>query len=188
MKKAVLFAGIAAAMAACLAGASPAPDFRLESLEGRAVRLSDYRGKAVLLNFWATWCAPCRVEMPWLADLSWRYRPQGLEVVGVSMDGGAGRSKITSFVRERNIPYTILLGDETVAAAYGGIRYLPQTFFIGRDGGLARSISGLAEKSDLERSVLTLLAPKDGRQRAGAARDKFAAAPSPVQPLPSYSM
>ena len=156
MKKAVLFAGIAAAMAASLAGASPAPDFRLETLEGRAVRLSDFRGRAVLLNFWASWCAPCRVEMPWLADLSKRYRRQGLEVIGVSMDG-ADRARVASFVRERKIPYAILLGDETVGAAYGGVRYLPQTFLIGRDGMIVRSISGLTEKSDFTLEVRRLL-------------------------------
>jgi len=160
MKKAVLLAAVLAAAAACLEGASPAPEFRLESLEGRAVRLSDYRGQAVLLNFWATWCAPCRVEMPWLADLSRRYRRQGLEIVGVSMDG-ADRARIASFVRERKIPYTILLGDEAVGAAYGGVRLLPQTFFIGRDGAVAWSISGLATKSDLELAVRQLLERDD---------------------------
>src|SRR3989440_4751 len=87
----------------------PAPDFELKSLDGRAVKLSDFRGRVVVLNFWATWCAPCRVETPWLVDLYRQYKEQGLEVVGVSMDDG-NQEHVAEFVKEMGINYTVLTG------------------------------------------------------------------------------
>lgn len=100
---------------------------------------------------------------------------------------GADRARVASFARERKISCTIRLGDEAVGAAHGGVRFLPQTFFIGRDGEVVRRVSGLAKKSDLERPVRSLLLRAGGRHRAGV--ERFAVAvPSPIQPLPSYSM
>src|SRR5262245_27852736 len=88
-----------------------APDFELKTLAGRKVKLSDFRGKVVVLNFWATYCGPCRVEMPWLVDLYKQYRSRGLEVVGVSMDDEGAQKQVADFVREIGVPYPILLGN-----------------------------------------------------------------------------
>ena len=130
----------------------PAPAFLLNTLGGRGVKLSDYRGKVVLLNFWATWCAPCRVEMPWLVDFYSLYQAQGLEIVGVSVDDDA-RDKVAAFVHARNVNYTIVLKDEGVADAYGGLRFLPQSFFIGRDGNIVKQTFGVRGKEDFENDI-----------------------------------
>jgi len=127
----------------------PASDFELKSLDGRAVKLSDFRGKVVVLNFWATWCAPCRVETPWLVDLYRQYKERGLEVVGVSMDDG-DQEHVSDFVKEMGINYTVLTGNHAVGDAYGGARFLPQTFFIDRDGKIIKHNFGIKNKSDLE--------------------------------------
>jgi len=130
----------------------PAPDFELKSLDGRAVKLSDFRGKVVVLNFWATWCAPCRVETPWLIDFYRRYKEQGLEVVGVSMDDG-DQEHVADFVKEMGVNYTVLLGNHAVGDAYGGARFLPQTFFIDRNGNIIKHSFGIKSKSDFEEAI-----------------------------------
>ena len=114
-----------------------APDFTLESLEGKTVRLSDFRGKGVLLNFWATWCQPCKIEMPWFAELQKQYGPQGLQIVGVAMDD-ASPKEIGEFAHDLGVNYPILVGKESVGDAYGGVQFLPATFYIGRDGKVDR--------------------------------------------------
>jgi peroxiredoxin len=133
-----------------------APAFSLNTLDGRSVKLSDFRGKVVLLNFWATWCAPCRVEMPWLVDFYSRYQAQGLEIVGVSVDDA--RDKVGTFIRAKNINYTIVLKDEAVADAYGGLRFLPQSFFIGRDGKIIKQTYGVRGKDEFEKDIREALA------------------------------
>jgi peroxiredoxin len=130
----------------------PAPAFSLKTLDGRSIELSSFRGKVVLLNFWATWCAPCRVEMPWLVDFYNRYQAQGLEIVGVSVDDDA-RDKVAAFIRARNVNYTIVLKDENVGDAYGGLRFLPQTFFIGRNGNIIKHTFGVRGKDDFENEI-----------------------------------
>lgn len=130
----------------------PAPGFVLSTLDGRSVKLSDFRGKVVLLNFWATWCTPCRVEMPWLVDFYDRYRASGLEIVGVAVDDDA-RDKVAAFVSAKNVNYTIVLKDEHVADAYGGLRFLPQTFFIGPDGKIIKQSYGVRGKDDFENDI-----------------------------------
>ena len=135
-----------------------APDFELKSPDGRTVKLSDFRGKVVLLNFWATYCAPCRVEMPWLIDLYKQYKPQGLEIVGVSMDDEGQQQEVIEFVKEMKVNYTILMGDHSVGDAYGGARFLPQTFFIDRDGNITGSAVGMKSKNEFENLVKQLLA------------------------------
>jgi len=101
-----------------------APDFELDTLDGRRLRLSDLRGRVVLVNFWAAWCAPCRVEMPWLAELDARYRARGLTILGVSVDD-SGREQIAKFVRARQVDYPVLLKDNAGELCYGGVRFLP---------------------------------------------------------------
>ena len=90
-----------------------APDFALASLDGKTLKLSDYRGKAVLLNFWATWCEPCKIEMPWFVDLQKKYGPQGLQVVGIAMDD-ASPKEIGEFAQKMNVNYPVLVGKEAV--------------------------------------------------------------------------
>lgn len=124
----------------------PAPDFTLQSLDGKNVQLSSYKGQAVLLNFWATWCGPCKIEMPWFVELQKEYGPQGLQIVGVAMDD-ASKEDITKFVKEMGVNYTILLGKEAVGQEYGGVNVLPTTFFIDRDGKIVAREFGLQSRS-----------------------------------------
>jgi thiol-disulfide isomerase/thioredoxin len=125
---------------------APAPDFTLDSLDGKAVTLSGYHGQAVLLNFWATWCGPCKIEMPWFVELQKEYGPQGLQIVGVAMDD-ASKDEIDKFVKEMGVNYPILIGKEAVGQQYGGVNVLPTTFFIDRDGKIVAREFGLQSRS-----------------------------------------
>jgi thiol-disulfide isomerase/thioredoxin len=131
---------------------TPAPDFTLESLDGKTMRLSDLRGKAVLLNFWATWCGPCKIETPWLVELQNQYGPQGLQIVGVEA-GDDGKDDIAKFVKDMGINYPILIGKESVGDAYGGVPALPESFFIGRDGKIVDKSMGLHGRAEIEDSI-----------------------------------
>ncbi|HEY6767014.1 MAG TPA: TlpA disulfide reductase family protein [Candidatus Sulfotelmatobacter sp.] len=135
-----------------LTQASVAPDFTLESLDGKNMKLSDLRGHAVLLNFWATWCSPCKIEMPWFVELQKQYGAQGLQIVGVAMDD-ASKEDIAKFAKDMGVNYPILIGKESVGDQYGGVPALPESFFIGRDGKLVDKIIGLKGKSEIEDSV-----------------------------------
>jgi peroxiredoxin len=131
---------------------SAAPDFQLKSLDGQQVRLSDFRGKAVLLNFWATWCAPCKIEMPWFVDLQKQYAAQGLQVIGVAMDD-SGEPAIAKFAKEMGVNYPVLIGKEAVGDAYGGVEFLPTTFFIDRQGKIVDRVFGLVGHNEIEEDV-----------------------------------
>ena len=130
----------------------PAPDFALASLDGKTVKLSDFRGKAVLLNFWATWCEPCKVEMPWFVELQKKYGPQGLQVLGIAMDD-SGAKEIGDFAKKMEVNYPIVIGKESVGDQYGGIPYLPSTFYIDRDGKVVDRIFGLVSRSEIESDI-----------------------------------
>ena len=129
-----------------------APDFTLKSLDGKDVRLSDFKGKAVLLNFWATYCQPCKIEMPWFAELNKQYAPQGLEVVGVAMDD-VGNDAIRKYATELGVNYPILIGKESVADLYGGMQFLPTTFYIDRQGKIVDRVFGLVSHSEIEGNI-----------------------------------
>jgi peroxiredoxin len=129
-----------------------APDFTLESLDGKSMRLSDLRGKAVLLNFWATWCEPCKIEMPWFVELQNEYGSQGLQVVGVAMDDSS-KEEIARFAKEMGVNYPILIGKEAVGEDYGGVPALPESFFISRDGRIVNRIMGLRGRGEIEDSI-----------------------------------
>jgi len=146
---------------------SVAPDFVLQSLDGQQVRLSDYRGKAVLLNFWATWCAPCKIEMPWFVDLQKQYAAEGLQVIGVAMDD-SGDEAIAKFAKEMGVNYPVLIGKEAVGDAYGGVEFLPTTFFIDRQGKVVERVFGLVSHSDIEDNVKKALGQGPPAQAAAA--------------------
>jgi len=124
-----------------------APDFDLQTLDGKSLKLSDLRGKAVLLNFWATYCGPCKIEMPWFVELQKEYGPQGFQILGVAMDD-AGTEDIAKFAKELGVNYPILIGKDSVADSYGGVSVLPTTFFVDRDGKLIAREFGLRSRSD----------------------------------------
>jgi peroxiredoxin len=123
-----------------------APDFDLPSIDGKSLKLSDLRGKAVLLNFWATYCSPCKIEMPWFADLQREYGDQGFQIIGVAMDD-ASPSDIAKFAKELGVNYPILIGKDSVGDSYGGVSVLPTTFFVDRDGRLIAREFGLQSRS-----------------------------------------
>jgi thiol-disulfide isomerase/thioredoxin len=150
---AMLFAGIRAARNNRANGSAKgqlignlAPDFELPALDGKNLKLSDLRGKAVLLNFWATYCGPCKIEMPWFVELQREYGPQGFQIVGVAMDD-ASLEDIAKFAKEMGVNYPILLGKESVGQSYGGVSVLPTTFFLARDGKLIAREFGLQSRS-----------------------------------------
>ena len=151
-----------------------APDFSLESLDGTTMRLSDLRGKAVLLNFWATWCAPCKIEMPWFVELQKQYGPQGLQIVGVAMDD-ASKEDIGKFAKSMGVNYPILIGKEAVGNQYGGVPALPETFLIGRDGKIVDKIVGLKGKGEIEDSIRKALETRPATSQASASAERSVA-------------
>jgi thiol-disulfide isomerase/thioredoxin len=155
------------AFAPRLTPSSLAPDFSLESLDGKTMRLSDLRGKAVLLNFWATWCGPCKIEMPWFVELQNRYAGEGLQIVGVAMDD-ASKEDIGKFAKDMGVNYPILIGKESVGDQYGGVPALPESFLISRDGKIVDKIIGLRGKAEIEDSVKKALDTRAAANQASA--------------------
>ena len=140
-----------------------APEFNLRSVDGKKVSLSDYKGKAVLINFWATWCAPCKIEMPWLVALRSQYAPQGFEILGVNEDdAGTPRAKLAKFGQEQGLNYPLLVGDDAMSRKYGGVEFLPTSYFVGRDGKIVAETAGLVSKSEVEASIKKALAAGGG--------------------------
>ncbi len=134
-----------------------AADFTLKDENGATVKLSDYRGKVVLLNFWATWCGPCQVEIPWFTDFEQKYKSEGFAVLGVSMDDD-GWAAIKPFVADRKINYRVLLGNDSMAQLYGGLDSLPTSFIIDRDGKVAYPPHiGLISKNEYVNEIQCLL-------------------------------
>src|SRR6202167_5992318 len=148
-----------------LTASAPAPDFSLEALDGKTTRLSDFRGKAVLLNFWATWCVPCKIEMPWFVDFQNQYGSQGLQIVGVAMDD-ASKEDIGKFAKDMGVNYPILIGKESVGDQYGGVPALPESFLISRDGKIVDKIIGLRGKADIEEAIKKTLDTQAAKSEA----------------------
>jgi peroxiredoxin len=135
----------------------PAPDFSLETLDGKTLKLSDLRGKAVVLNFWATWCSPCKAEMPWFVDFQKQYAGEGLQIVGVAMDDSA-KEDIAKFAKQMGVNYPVVLGKESLADQYGGVEFLPTTFYIDRSGNIQDRVFGIVDRQEAEGSVKKALA------------------------------
>jgi peroxiredoxin len=133
-----------------------APDFQLTDHNGQTVKLSDYSGKVVVLNFWATWCGPCRMEIPGFVKLREKYYPQGAEFIGISMDQ-PGWKVVKPFMEEYNINYPIVLGNRQVVMAYGGITGIPTTFIINQQGEVVDKIVGYRQDSYFESAITKLL-------------------------------
>ena len=137
---------------------STAPTFTATDLKsGQAVTLADYKGDVVLLNVWATWCEPCKIEMPWFVELQKQYGPEGLQVVGIAMDD-ASQEDIAKFASKMGVNYPILIGKEAVGDAYGGVQFLPATFYIGRDGKVVDKVFGLKGRGEIEENIKKALA------------------------------
>ena len=133
-----------------------APDFTLKDATGKTVRLSDYRGKVVLLNFWATWCGPCKIEIPWFMEFEQKHKDQGFAVLGVSMDDD-GWDAVKPFLERQRINYRVVMGTPEIGELYGGVESLPTTFLIDRDGRVASVHIGLVGKRDYQDDIDRLL-------------------------------
>jgi peroxiredoxin len=135
----------------------PAPGFALRDLAGHPVSLADYRGKAVLINFWATWCAPCQVEMPWFIALEQKYASQGFTVLGIDKDYPEDLPKVPGFAKKMNLNYPVLYGNAKTYAAYGCCDYLPTSYYVDRAGTVRIATVGLGERDTVETYIRRLL-------------------------------
>jgi cytochrome c biogenesis protein CcmG/thiol:disulfide interchange protein DsbE len=136
-----------------------APDFVLKDSAGKTAKLKNYRGKVILLDFWATWCHGCKEEIPWFSAFAKTYGKKGLAVVGVSMDDG-GWKVLKPWLAENHVPYRMVLGDEATAQRYG-IGNLPDTFLIDQHGKIAAAyVAGLVDKDDVEANIQALLSSR----------------------------
>jgi len=144
---------------------SPAPDFSLPDLAGQKVTLSSYRGKVVLLDFWATWCVPCRDEIPHFIELQNRYGDQGLQIIGVSMDDGP--EPVRDFQKSFKMNYPVLMGNAKTGELYGGILGLPVSFLIGRDGRIVARHIGATSPAVFEKEIMGVLRGRDDSRQHG---------------------
>jgi cytochrome c biogenesis protein CcmG/thiol:disulfide interchange protein DsbE len=148
-----------------------APDFQLPTLEGKQIKLSDYRGKTVLLNFWATWCEPCKIEMPWLVEFEKQYRDEGFEVLGVAMK--SRRNDTAEFAKRMGLNYAVVMGNGAVADSYGGLNGLPISFFVDRNGRIVATSLGLTSRNEIEQDIRKVLhAPSTQRPATSASARK----------------
>lgn len=134
---------------------SVAPDFSLTNLDGQKLKLSEYKGKIVLLDFWATWCAPCQEEIPGFVDMQKKYGDRGLQVIGISMDDSP--APVRPFYQKHEMNYPVAVGDAQLADRFGGVLGLPVTFLIDRDGKIRQKFVGATEVSTIDKAVQSLL-------------------------------
>ena len=163
--RACAVAALVAAWPACAldrasreATAEPAKlDFTLKDVNGKDVRLADFKGKPLVINFWATWCGPCKLEVPFFVDLAQKYKAQGLTIVGISTDDTP--EDIRAFATEYKINYPLLVGNgrEDVQDAFGPLWGIPVSVIVGRDGKIAVKHSGIGTKEQFEREIVALL-------------------------------
>ena len=155
---------LAALVALAAAAAGPRAELTLQDSSGKRVHLRDLRGKPVVLNFWATWCGPCKIETPWLIELRNQYAAQGFEVLGISTEGddlqkddkagwATDKAAIAKFVQEMKVPYPVLIDGDSLSKPYGGLDEMPISFFVDRKGIVVAVQMGLTSKADIEANM-----------------------------------
>jgi cytochrome c biogenesis protein CcmG/thiol:disulfide interchange protein DsbE len=146
-------------------GGESAPELTLKDLNGQDVSLSEYKGKVVLVNFWATWCEPCRVEIPWLIEMQHQYGPRGFVLLGIALDE-EGKSVVAPFVAKERfdvngqkspMDYKILIGNEDAADKFGGLFGYPTSILISRDGKQVKRITGIISPDEMTKAIEALL-------------------------------
>jgi thiol-disulfide isomerase/thioredoxin len=147
---------VASKPASALAELQRAPAWELQDVSGKTVKLSDFKGQVIVLDFWATWCGPCREEIPGFMALQKKYAGKGLVIIGVSMDE-EGWAVVTPFIGKMGITYPMVLGTPEVAAKYGDVEALPTTFIINRAGRIAAAHEGRTDEATLESEIKPLL-------------------------------
>ena len=157
------------------AAGKPAPDFSAQNLDGKDVTLADYKGKVVLVNFWATWCDPCRIEIPWLIDMQNKYGSKGFTVLGIAMDD-EGKSVVAPFLaKERfdvngeKLPmnYPIVIGNDDIADKFGGLFGYPTSVLISPDGKIVKRITGIISEDEITKAIEDLLPPATAKPSSG---------------------
>ena len=138
---------------------TPAPDFTLEDLNGNTIKLSDYKGKVVVLNFWATWCPPCRKEIPDFNELQKQYGDKGLQFIGVALDE-EGMPKVKKWVAANPVDYPVVVGDVNIRKAYGEMNAIPVTLLIDRQGIIRTRYVGMRQKAIVESMIAPLLSER----------------------------
>jgi cytochrome c biogenesis protein CcmG/thiol:disulfide interchange protein DsbE len=133
-------------------GSKPAPEFALQDANGQTVKLSDFKGKVVLLDFWATWCGPCKIEIPWFIEFQRKYKDQGFTVIGVSLDED-GWKAVKPFIEQSKMNYPVLIGSDELASKFGGVDVLPTTFVIDKQGQIIATHQGLTSKDEFEDAI-----------------------------------
>lgn len=142
----------------------PAPDFVLQDLSGKTVALSSFKGKPLLINFWATWCGPCKIETPWLIELQNQYASKGFEVIGISTEGedlkpddkeGLDRQKtaIAKFIKEEHMQYPVLVNGDSLVGPYGGLDSMPTSVYVNTEGKVVAVQLGITSKDDMEENI-----------------------------------
>jgi peroxiredoxin len=169
MSRAQVFKSLASAailigLTSC-AKEKPVMDFALKDSAGATVKLSDYRGKVVLLNFWATWCAPCKIEIPWFVEFQQQYKNREFAVLGVSMDED-GWDSVRPYMTAHKLNYPVVVGGDTIERMFGGVDDLPTTFLMDRNGHIAKKHVGLISKNAWEDEIGAML--KGGILRGAA--------------------
>jgi thiol-disulfide isomerase/thioredoxin len=134
-----------------------APAFTLVDLSGKKVSLSQFRGHPVVVNFWATWCGPCKLEMPWFEEMNQKYKDKGLVILGLSQDTGTSTDEIAKAVKKIGVTYPILQPDDNVPKLYGGVDYLPETFYVDTKGTVVEETAGAPTRDEIEAKVKKIL-------------------------------